>query len=617
MREGEELRDALFTLEGLNDIDAALGRNIARMTMVNRDGSNKTEVQTAKRVLLWVALAARPLTVAELQYAVILDATNTDIVTRRVQPWEYLYNSCQGLIERNSDDTVRFLHRTVYEFLASHGRLQGKLEPASGHHTLAQACLRYLCSNNFAMGTATMETFDDQPDRFPFTSYACRYWASHFRECERHSKFMRPVLVNGALSFLKDDRRVDHCTKVLYIPDAVKLRFFKSHFKGLPIEKVSDRLRCSFTIEHRDPTGRSTFITGLHLASLFGFIDIAQRLLNMNMSPRQQDLERRTPLHMAALSGHKQIVKLLLEKGANPTIQDSAGWSALHCAVQLGHTEVVKALLEYDADFHPSPQHLSGRIEDLDVTARDGNTIPSWSWTSSDPLHIAAKRGHVEVLKLLMGTKRLEGGTRSPRIDPQTVRAFQIASQFKLGLSTIEYLLGLDPDLCQVVDSERRTPLHLAAKSGIAENVKVLIQQLPIEVNAVDSRGFTPVLYAAQSGSLETFQMLWERPEIDQTWTNVEGLTALGIAERLGHQAISELIQKGDHDETEASQVLIRSYSAQSDDGVSLTTGSTRSSVANTPTPGTFENTDLPELFIEDLSLKLESLNDAESEENR
>ena len=58
----------------------------------------------------------------------------------------------------------------------------------------------------------------------------------------------------------------------------------------------------------------------------------------------------RTPLHIAALWGDVEIVEVLLERGADPNVKDDNGQTPLHIAAQEGHVDVVRVLLERGAD---------------------------------------------------------------------------------------------------------------------------------------------------------------------------------------------------------------------------------------------------------------------------
>ncbi|KAH6707885.1 ankyrin repeat protein, partial [Leptodontidium sp. MPI-SDFR-AT-0119] len=85
-----------------------------------------------------------------------------------------------------------------------------------------------------------------------------------------------------------------------------------------------------------------------------------------------------TPLHKAAYYGKVDVFELLLKKGADIKIMDNRGATALYWASTIGNEKVVESLVEKSNV--NSPEYI-----DL------------WS-----PLHRAAYRGHLGIVKLLL-----------------------------------------------------------------------------------------------------------------------------------------------------------------------------------------------------------------------
>jgi hypothetical protein len=72
-----------------------------------------------QKLLLWVTLAHRPLKVAEMQYAwaTIEGKKSFDPDAVALPTAKQMVASCGPLLEISNEDTLRFTHRTVKEFL--------------------------------------------------------------------------------------------------------------------------------------------------------------------------------------------------------------------------------------------------------------------------------------------------------------------------------------------------------------------------------------------------------------------------------------------------------------------------------------------------------------------
>jgi uncharacterized protein len=117
-------------------------------------------------------------------------------------------------------------------------------------------------------------------------------------------------------------------------------------------------------------------MTGLLLASRDGSLRVAALLLSQNKT----QIEARTPqdesaLMMAALGGHEQLAKTLITKGADV---NKTGWAPLHYAATKGHISIMKLLLENHA------------------------YIDAESPNKSTPLMMAAMYGTTDAVKLLV-----------------------------------------------------------------------------------------------------------------------------------------------------------------------------------------------------------------------
>ena len=123
--------------------------------------------------------------------------------------------------------------------------------------------------------------------------------------------------------------------------------------------------------------GEDTPPSMLHLAAASGSA-LHCRILVENGADTNSLLSHQTPLHVASTFGHSNIVQILLEAGAVPNLQDSLGNTALHFAA----TE-------------------STALQLLTATPKSVNVgIPNSRGQVA--LHVAAQRGNVSVLNLLL-----------------------------------------------------------------------------------------------------------------------------------------------------------------------------------------------------------------------
>ncbi len=168
---------------------------------------------------------------------------------------------------------------------------------------------------------------------------------------------------------------------------------------------VTNLLFRGFDPNTLDPKGMS----GLLIASRDGSLKVAALLLAQN----QTQVELRTPqdenaLMMAALGGHEALAKTLIDKGADV---NKTGWAPLHYAATKGHINIMKLLLENHA------------------------YIDAESPNKSTPLMMASMYGTFAAVKLLVdegadtGLKNEQGLTaldfakRANRVDVETFLA--------------------------------------------------------------------------------------------------------------------------------------------------------------------------------------------------
>ncbi|KAJ9516149.1 hypothetical protein QJQ45_024574 [Haematococcus lacustris] len=149
------------------------------------------------------------------------------------------------------------------------------------------------------------------------------------------------------------------------------------------------------------------------------------------------------------------------------------------------------------------------------------------------PLHIAAERGHLELLKYLLANQvDIDAG------DKFRVTALHLAS-IQGHLECVRLLLQHRAAV-QAVDTEGDTALHWAATKGHTE-VVVLLGKYGAAVDAVNSKGWTPLHRAVYNGRRECSEQL-VRQGASLTATTADGNSALHLAAFMNQLSVMETL---------------------------------------------------------------------------
>ncbi|XP_023933691.1 caskin-2, partial [Lingula anatina] len=196
-----------------------------------------------------------------------------------------------------------------------------------------------------------------------------------------------------------------------------------------------------------------------------------------------QDNDGMAALHQAALVGSNEIMRLLLDGGAAVDIKDNKGMRPLHYASWQGKVEPVQILLQYGANTNDAAEN------------------------GESPLHLACQHGHYEVVNLLL----------QHHADP-TLRNKEHKTPLDLACEFGRYRVAellIDSNLCNcllmetpedMLDNTRTTGLHLAAKNGHGDIIRLLLQA-GVDINRQTLQG-TCLHEAALYGKIEVVKLL-------------------------------------------------------------------------------------------------------------
>ena len=254
----------------------------------------------------------------------------------------------------------------------------------------------------------------------------------------------------------------------------------------------------------------------LHRAARLRCERVVRRLLDAGADVGARDSLGRTALHRAALNGHAGIVHMLCDAGpqhVNDASQEQR--TALHMAASVGAVDVVKVLCAQERIY-------------VDARRNGGRT----------PLHDAAGRGYTEVVAAL-----LSAGASFGARDTDGRIALQLAAGRPGYSLMVELICKAGPERVNESSKCHGTALHIAARQGLVDNVKVLCAQERIDLDARMANGRTPLHEAAERGHTEVVEALLCAGASVSAFDR-KGRTTLELAPTGRHHWVAQLLQE-------------------------------------------------------------------------
>jgi ankyrin repeat protein len=424
--------------------------------------------QEAKNALCWLIFAGRPLQLAELAEAIIINPQLDppfDPEERFPDPQNVLeilsslitVSAHKDLLSPDLEfsefeapevvattSTVRLAHFSVKEYLIS-DRIKGTqaqyfaISDPITHSILAKCCLYYVL--HYCNSRSKTRTRKDMYS-FPLLEYASKGWYFH-------------------IHFLPFEREIE------LTPDVLKLLLSESalscwldvHVPGSPANS-----------KHPFEGDEVYVTTPLCYASAIGLFHVVQELLALGHDPNKESFL--PPLHRA-VSGHfDNVVGILLEAGAVVNMKDDYNTlTPLHIAAEKGTVSIAAKLIKYGGD--------------VDAVDEAGKT----------PLYFAAYHGNEPVARLLV-----ESGASID--NPKTTSGqtpFHFAA-YNEDASLSKYLLEHGANI-NAQNLSGQTALHYAA--GLNQNILHLLLAYGVELEIETKRGETPLYWAATGHNYE------------------------------------------------------------------------------------------------------------------
>ncbi|XP_077425059.1 protein phosphatase 1 regulatory subunit 12A [Vanacampus margaritifer] len=165
-------------------------------------------------------------------------------------------------------------------------------------------------------------------------------------------------------------------------------------------EEVAALLRQGADINHANVDG----LTALHQACIDENAEMVQFLVESGSNVNTGDNEGWTPLHAAASCGFIQIAKYLIEHGAHVGAVNSEGELPLDVATEDPMERLLKAEIKKQGIDVDQARKEEERImlQDAKAMREGGGTLTPHPNTKATALHVAAAKGYIEVLKVLL-----------------------------------------------------------------------------------------------------------------------------------------------------------------------------------------------------------------------
>ena len=263
----------------------------------------------------------------------------------------------------------------------------------------------------------------------------------------------------------------------------------------------------------------------------------------------------RTPIYQAAIEGKTAIVRLLMDNGADPNEKENEKKAILH--------QVINGLEFFD---FKKPDKESDRIEIVRMLLPKLKSIDSMDSNGNTALHLAAKRGFLEITRLLVSAgsdvnavnRNTNAGETKTRLK-ELLKPAEYGHQAPLLIAVLagnidaaRYLMENHADPA-IANAFGWTPLHASAAIGQGEITAELIRH-GANAGLQDSKGWTPLHYAAFNGQTGPLEALISGGEkINRATTSDHrlagisfpaGVTPMDVAAVMGCKKAAEILER-------------------------------------------------------------------------
>ncbi|XP_069787505.1 ankyrin repeat and SOCS box protein 3 isoform X2 [Narcine bancroftii] len=216
---------------------------------------------------------------------------------------------------------------------------------------------------------------------------------------------------------------------------------------------------------------------------------------------------------LAARKGNVELLKALIKKGHSLDIADNRGWCPIHEAATHKTLKCLRLLVctasltsgielktfEGETALHLAAKH--GHLEIVRILLQAGANPDAITNENVTPLFLATEKGYIAVVRIL-----LKYGARINGFHSACLWSVVHQAAYQGHLEVLKFLLGKGADK-ESKDDYGITPLFLAAQYGKLESLRILVQH-GSNVNCQAYDKATPLFIAAQEGHVECVELL-------------------------------------------------------------------------------------------------------------
>ena len=287
----------------------------------------------------------------------------------------------------------------------------------------------------------------------------------------------------------------------------------------------------------------SSELNPLQLSILFGYIDLAEDLLEKGANPNLRSKKVNSALLLALENDYIGLAEKMVTSGAEVNIRNEKGWTPLIWAAIKGYRKIVEFLLEHGADVHicnndgwnaVTGAYFKQRADVVDLLLERGAVFTS-KYAEAALLSAYKEGNHKVCYELIeMGASVNVADDKGELLLVKAVRNGDKTLALKL----------LDKGANPNARASNSLPvLCLAAVGGDTELLKAIIEA-GSAVNLASSTGNTALIRAVSFNHLESVQLLLDAGADMNACKGKKKVTALMTAASEGYQSMVELLLK-------------------------------------------------------------------------